>query len=138
MEYINKILNNDLFKILLLLLVMDIIFGILKSIRKRKLSSTIGIDGIIRKMGMIISLIFFMIIDEMLHINLIAFVPEDIRTFLGWEDVGIGSICNLMFIIFELLSIFKNMVACKIPIFKKFQLFLEKILNEFTQEGKHE
>jgi phage-related holin len=52
------------------------------------------------------------------------------------KQIGIGVLFNLLFIVYEIISILKNMVKCKLPIPKKLQSFLEKILNEFTTELK--
>ena len=45
-------------------------------------------------------------------------------------------IFNILYIIFEILSIFKNMYRCKLPLPKKLKVFLEKMLKEFTSEIK--
>lgn len=79
---------------------------------------------------------FFGLIDVILEINLISFIPEDLRTFIKIESIGISSVFNLLFIVFEFLSIFKNMIKCKLPIPKKLQKWLENILNSFTTELK--
>ena len=42
----------------------------------------------------------------------------------------------IIYIIFEFLSVLKNMVLCKMPIPKKLQKFLNKLLKEFTQENE--
>lgn len=130
------ILENKLLKVLVVMLVLDTIFGVLRALRERKINSGIGIDGIIRKVGMIISVIFFMVIDIILEINLISFIPEALRSYIGVETVGVTFLFNLLFIIFEMLSVMKNMVKCKLPIPKKLQTWLEKVLNEFTTELK--
>ena len=87
---------------------------------------------------MMISIIFFALIDFILSINLIAFIPETLRSFIKIESIGIADLFNFLFIVFEILYIFKNMIRCKLPIPKKLQNFLEKILNEFTTELKNE
>lgn len=133
-KIISLISTNKGMNILIIVIVLDVIFGILRSIREHSLNSTIGIDGIIRKIGMIISIIFSLIIDSLLNINLIGFIPESIRSYFG--NVGIADLFNLLYIIFEILSILKNMIKCKMPIPKKIQKFLEKLLKEFTSEIK--
>ena len=57
-KYFNCLLENISFKLLLIFIVFDIIFGILRAIKEKEINSTIGIDGMIRKVGMIISTIF--------------------------------------------------------------------------------
>lgn len=131
--YINLIRNSSL-KLLLILIALDVIFGILRSIREHSSNSCIGIDGIIRKFGMIISILFFIVINDMINLNLIGFIPEDILQYLPIERIGIGELFNIIYICFELLSILKNMYRCKLPIPKKVNDILEKILKEFTTE----
>lgn len=133
---LNLIMNNKLLKVLVIFLVLDLIFGVLRALREKKINSGIGIDGMIRKTGMIISVVFFLLADLVLEINLIAFIPESIRSFINIEQIGSSTLFNLLFIIFELLSILKNMIKCKLPIPKKLQKWLEGILKEFTTELK--
>lgn len=129
-------INNRLLKVLVVMLALDTIFGILRALREKKINSGIGIDGMIRKVGMIISIFFFILVDVILEINLIAFIPETVRSYLHIEEVGVAFLFNLLFIIFEALSVLKNMIRCKLPIPKKLQKWLEKILKEFTTELK--
>lgn len=133
-KIISLISTNKGMNVLIIVIVLDVIFGILRAIREHSLNSTIGIDGIIRKIGMLISIIFSLIIDSLLNINLIGFIPEGARSYFG--NVGIADLFNLLYIIFEILSILKNMIKCKMPIPKKLQKFLEKLLKEFTSEIK--
>lgn len=136
MRFFNLILESDFLKVLCVCIVLDTIFGILRAIRERKVNSNIGIDGSIRKVGMIVSILFFMLIDLILELNLIGFIPEEARELIKVDKVGIADLFNLLFIVFEILSIFKNMIKCKLPIPKKLQKFLENILNKFTTELK--
>lgn len=131
--YINLIKTSSI-KLLIILIALDVIFGILRSIRERVSNSCIGIDGIIRKFGMIISIIFFIIINDMINLNLIGFIPKDVLTYFPIDRVGIGELFNIIYICFEFLSILKNMYRCKLPIPKKLNDVLEKILKEFTTE----
>lgn len=135
-KYIELISNNKGIKVLIIFITLDVIFGVLRALKERKLNSTIGIDGIIRKVGMMISILFSIIIDEMLNIDLVSFIPETLKTNLSIGKIGIANLFSTLYVIFEVLSILKNMIKCKIPIPKKLQKFLEKILKEFTSEIK--
>ena len=136
MEFLNNLINNDSVKILIIVIVLDTIFGILRAIKEKEINSTIGIYGILRKTGMLITIFFLSMIDYIVKINLIGFIPEEIRTLLNLKDVGISNLFNILYIIFEIISIFKNMILCKLPIPKKLQNYLEKIMKEFTTEIK--
>ena len=132
--FLNSLATSNSIKILLIVIILDTIFGILRAIREKKVNSAIGIDGIIRKGGMILSVFFFKLIDFILNINLIAFLPESAKNFLNVDSIGITFLFIILFIIFEFLSVLKNMIKCKMPIPKKLQSFLEKMLKEFTTE----
>ena len=136
MDNFLSLLNNDGMKVLIVVIVLDLILGILRAIREKSINSCIGIDGMIRKVGMLIVIVFLTIIDAIIHLDLIGFIPETIRETLKLGKVGISCLFNILFIIFEILSIFKNMILCKLPIPKKLQVYLENIMKEFTGEIK--
>lgn len=136
MNYVYNLMNCDGFRVLIIVIVLDIIFGILRAIREHSLNSCIGIDGMIRKFGMLVTIFFMYLIDSIVQINFIGFIPEEIRQAIKIENIGISELFNMLFIVFEILSIFKNMVLCKMPIPIKLQEFLEEVLKEFTGEIK--
>ena len=133
-EYFRELAQNSCFKLLIIFVVFDTTFGILRAIRERKINSCIGIDGMIRKSGMILSSLFLYIIDRLIDINFLGFIPDSFLNLVGIESVGIGELFGILFIIFESLSVLKNMYKCKMPIPKKLNDLLEKILTEFTKE----
>lgn len=135
-EYYGIMVHNKGVQLLSIFIVLDVIFGVLRAIRERKLNSTIGIDGIIRKVGMIITISVSILVDMIVRVDLIAFIPENVKDVLGLSKIGVSVIFNILYIIFEILSIFKNMYRCKLPLPKKLKVFLEKMLKEFTSEIK--
>ena len=135
-KYIALIGNNKGMQLLVIFIVLDCIFGVLRALRERGINSTIGIDGIIRKVGMLISIVACIIIDIMVNIDLIGFLPSELKEYLHIGKCGINVIFTTLYCVFEILSILKNMIKCKLPIPKKIQGFLEKILKEFTSEIK--
>lgn len=137
-QFFNELLNSKSTKILIIVIALDTIFGILRALKEKELNSCIGIDGLIRKTGMLITIFFLSMIDCIVDLNLIGFIPADLRSMLNLKDVGINNLFNLLFICFETLSIFKNMILCKLPIPKKLQTYLENIMKEFTTEIKKE
>ena len=130
----DDLFNNKLIQVLVIFIVLDVIFGILGSIKQKKTNSTIGIDGIIRKIGMLFSIAGCVILDKIVEIDLVFFLPETIKTYFG--SVGIASLFAIIYCLFETLSIFKNMMRCKIPLPKKLKKYIEKLLEEFTNEVK--
>lgn len=135
-EFFQNLINQQGVQILIIVIALDVIFGVLRAIKEKSLNSTIGIDGIIRKVGMLICIVFLSLIDLIASVNFIFFLPEDVKQFLHIEQIGLTDLFNVLFIVFEALSILKNMILCKLPIPKKFQEFLEKIMKEFTGEIK--
>lgn len=134
MNFFKHLINKQAFKVLLIIIVLDCIFGILRAIKQRKLNSNIGIDGLIRKSGMILSIIFLYAIDFIMKLDFIFFIPSSFKQVWNINNVGIGGLFSLLFICFEFLSVFKNMTICRLPIPKKLQNYFEKILKEFTEE----
>lgn len=129
-----ELINNKLIQILVIFIVLDVIFGILGSIKQHKTNSTIGIDGIIRKIGMIFSIAGCVMVDYIVKIDLVFFLPEGLKSYIG--SIGIASLFAIIYCLFETLSIFKNMMRCKIPLPNKLKKYIEKLLSEFTNEVK--
>ena len=128
------LINNKLIQCLVIFIVLDVIFGILGSIRQHKTNSTIGIDGIIRKIGMLFSIVGCIVLDQIVEIDLVFFLPEQIKEYVG--SIGIASLFSIIYCLFETLSIFKNMIRCKIPLPTRLKKYIEKLLKEFTNEVK--
>lgn len=138
MQFFNILYESKELKVLLICVLLDTIFGVLRAIKQKKLNSNIGIDGLIRKFGMTISVVFFMLIDYIVKLNLIGFIPEDVRRTVGVEAVGISGLFLYLFILYEALSILKNMILCKIPIPKKLQNVLKELFQKYTNELEKE
>jgi phage-related holin len=85
---------------------------------------------------MLISSIFLYLVDIILGINFISFLPEEFLSLISIKHMGIGSLFGVLFVIFEFLSVLKNMYLCGIPIPASFKKFLEKLLTEMTKEIK--
>lgn len=134
MEFLQNLLGSNIIKILCIVIVLDTIFGILRAIKEKKINSAIGIDGIIRKVGMLFAIFFLSLIDYLIDIDLIAFIPNEIKNLINIEKIGISDLFNVLFIVFEFLSVLKNMILCKLPIPKKLQIVLENAMKNFTGE----
>lgn len=137
MEIIIGMYQNAAHSVLLQLVVIavicDTVFGVLRAIREKKFNSNFGIDGAIRKIGMILSLVFMVIADAVIEINLIGFVPEEVRSFLGIEAIGVAEFFALLYIAYEVISIIKNMALCGLPvksIWVKARIWLGKYTDE--------
>lgn len=135
-DILNLFYNNKNIQLLVIFITVDVIFGVLRAIKEKSINSTIGIDGIIRKVGMIISIIVCIILDKIINIDLIGFIPSELKNYLSLDKIGIATLFNMLYVIFEILSIFKNMIKCNLPLPNKLKVILEKLLKEFTSEIK--
>lgn len=136
---INQILqvlkNNVCLKIVVAMIVFDTILGVLRAIKERKLNSNFGINGAIRKIAMLTSVAMLAVLDMLLNINAVAFVPEEILGVIGIRKVGLCEFFSILFTLYEAISIMKNMVLCDLPVSKKLQKKAQKFLDEMTDEN---
>ena len=57
-EFLETLIQNNVFRIIIVMIIFDTIFGILRAIKERKINSCVGIDGMIRKARNVIFPIF--------------------------------------------------------------------------------
>ena len=133
-EIIILLSNNMMFKALLIWVSLDSILGALRSIKEHKFNSCVGIDGAIRKAAMLFSVCLLMSIDVIMHINMLSFVPEKYIQLLGIEKLGICEFFCLLFILYEAVSILKNMTLCGLPVPTRIKDFIQKFLEDMTEE----
>lgn len=135
---INQILQllscNICLKIVALMIVLDSTLGGLRALKERKLNSNFGINGAIRKIAMLTCVTMLVVLDRLLHINVVAYVPEQILNTIGISKVGLAEFFSILFVFYEAVSIMKNMVLCELPVPKKFQNAVQKFLAEMTEE----
>lgn len=113
-------------------IVLDIILGILRAIKDRKLNSTFGINGIIRKTAMLVCIAVLAFIDTLFSLNLLFLLPKEMLSVT--PKVGISDFFTLLFIAFEGISVLKNMALCDLPIPKKLRNLIEDFLKNMTDE----
>ena len=87
-EIVNLFTHNRIIQLVVAAVIFDTIFGVIRAVRERKFNSCFGIDGAIRKISMIVSLCGLLIVDYLVKVNLIGFVPEQIRTLIGVTTIG--------------------------------------------------
>lgn len=135
-EYIINTIDRPTLKILLIVTALDVLFGILRAAKEKEWNSTIGINGLIRKTGMISAALIIGLIDEVAGVNFIGFLPQEILNYAPIDSIGIAAFFSILYIIFEALSVLKNMYKCGIPIPKKLEGLLKRLLKDFTSEIK--
>lgn len=135
---INQMNNNIVIKVLIVVLIFDIFLGSLRAIKEKQWNSTVGINGILRKVGMLGSILFLFLVDIILNLDFVAFVPKEVLGYVGITTVGSCELFGIMFILYEITSILKNMILCDIPaprwLKKKIDVFLKTMTTEL--EGK--
>lgn len=132
-ELFNAAVHDRILLLVCLAVVFDTTFGVIRAIKERCFNSCVGIDGAIRKVSMLVSLVFLVVIDALVNINLIGFVPEEARAVLGIEMVGIAQFFALLYLAYEIVSIFKNMVLCGLPV-KRLWQYVRGFLGKYTDE----
>lgn len=132
-EIINAAAANPMLQLVVLAIVFDTIFGVIRAIKEHKFNSCVGIDGAIRKISMVISLVFLLIADQIIAVNLIAFVPETVRGYIGLDAVGLTEFFSLLYIAYEIVSILKNMTLCGLPV-RIIWDKLKSLLGKYTAE----
>ena len=132
--FIDLIASNSLIKLLLLAILLDTILGTGRAIKEHKFNSCIGIDGAIRKVMMLVSAAVLMMADLIININLTAFLPEDALNVIGLQKVGMCELFCVLFIVYECVSILKNMLLCGLPVPAKIRELLTVFLDNMTAE----
>lgn len=129
----------------IIVILFDLFLGIMRAFKEKKTNSTIGIDGMIRKVSMLACLLFLVALDFLIKLDLIGWLPSqmlDIFKTVGISSVGISDVFALLFIVFELLSILKNWALIGLPMFKgvneKLTDFLETFTDELPSTNKNE
>lgn len=132
------LVKNKVIQVMVVFIVLDVIFGILRSIKQHETNSTIGIDGIIRKVAMMFAIASCLVLDYIVEIDLIGFIPQEIKNYISLGRIGTADLFAMLYCVFEILSIFKNMIKLGVPLPLKLKRFLEKLLKDFTSEIKED
>ena len=126
--------SNSFFKIFLICIVLDTVLGVLRAIKYGEFNSAFGIDGAIRKVAMSICIVALMCIDVIMSINAAFMIPDAYLKFLGISKLGLSEFFSLLFILYELVSILKNMTLLELPVPKRIQAYVTKALEDITDE----
>ena len=133
-QLITTIADCSIARLLIICIVMDVVLGVLRSIKYGKVNSSTGIDGIIRKSSMFIVVVCTNAVDLIFNFNLAQFIPTEVVKYLGLTTVGVAEVFALIFILCEAISILKNMLLCGLPLPKGLVLKLYSMLDKWTDE----
>lgn len=125
--------GSPIIKLVILAVVMDTCFGCIRAVKEHEFNSCFGIDGAIRKVSMLASISFLLLLDQIVHLNLIGFIPEAIQSYLPVSSIGVAEFFGLLYIAYELVSILKNMTLCGLPV-KRLWETMKKFLKQYTDE----
>lgn len=126
--------SNSFIKIMAIAICLDTILGVLRAVKEHKFNSSVGIDGAIRKVAMLLSAGALMTTDVIIHLNLLFMIPEEYIKYLGITKLGLCEFFCLLFILYESVSILKNMALCGLPIPARIRSWLTKFLDDMTAE----
>lgn len=126
--------NNVFIELLMLTICADTLLGVLRAIKFHQFNSSVGIDGAIRKVAMIVCVGILMLADLLIHVNLLAFIPEEYIQYMGIQKLGMCEFFCLLFTACEALSVLKNMVLCDLSVPKKVEKWLREFLANMTSE----
>ncbi len=133
---------SPIVKIVALAIMGDTVFGVLRSLKEHGFNSSFGIDGGIRKVGMIVAMIMLYVADLVIHINLAGFLPKEWLEAISLTKVGMTEFFGILFIAYEIISILKNMILIGLPIpaklKDKIENFLYTMTDEMPSEGREE
>lgn len=118
-RFFEALMGNIFVRLLIITVCADMVFGSLRAAKYRAWNSAVGIDGAIRKAGMLASVLLFTAMDMLLHVDILSWVPTDVRNVMdtmGVVKMGITELFALLFILYEATSVLKNMLLCGIPI----------------------
>ena len=139
------LVNNIFVDLLFVAVCADMIFGTLRAAKYRCWNSAVGIDGAIRKAGMVASVLLFTLMDMLLRVDLLSWLPADIRNVMdtmGVVKMGITELFCLLFILYEATSVLKNMLLCGLPvpagIREKLAVWLDNMTDETQVDMEYE
>ena len=118
-RFFAALMGNVFIQLLLIAVCADMVFGSLRAAKYRKWNSAVGIDGAIRKAGMLACVLLFTAIDMMMHVDVLGWIPVDTRNVLdtcGVVKMGVTELFALLFILYEATSVLKNMLLCGLPV----------------------
>ena len=134
--FLKELMDNLWLQAAALWIVFDTIMGCCRAATQHEFNSSFGINGGIRKAGMLISLVFLMSFDVLSGFNIIKFIPEGYREIWGSPKIGTGEFFAALYFAYESISILKNMYIMGIPMPAWMKTKLETFLKEMTGELK--
>ena len=123
--------------LIVFLMICDLVSGVFKAIvNKRGINSTVGTNGLIRKAGVLLALLVFIVVDSLVELNLISLIPSEILDLfeLSEAHIGLSYVMLCFFGLFELVSLFENLGEVGVPL----PMFITNLIERLkvTLEGE--
>ena len=128
--------NSPVVQLVVIAVVLDTVFGCIRAAKDRQFNSCFGINGAIRKIGMVVSILALILVDQIVSFNLIGFLPEAARAYLG-DRIGLTEFFGVLYIAYETVSI----LLCGLPVkalWKAVKTFLGRYTDELPDEDEIE
>ena len=119
------------------LMICDILSGVFKAIaQKRGINSTVGTNGLIRKAGVLLALLVFIVMDSLIEFNFVTIIPSEILSVFKLEEahIGLSHVMLGFFGLFELVSLFENLGEVGVPLPQFIMKSIERL--KITLEGE--
>ena len=119
------------------LMICDILSGIFKDIaQKRGINSTIGTNGLIRKAGVLLALLVFIVVDSLVELNFVSLIPSEVLDVFKLQQtcIGLSHVMLGFFGLFELVSLFENLGEVGVPLPNFIMKSVERL--KVTLEGE--
>ena len=119
------------------LMICDILSGIFKAIaQKWGINSTIGTNGLIRKAGVLLALLVFIVVDSLVELNFVSLIPSEVLDVFKLQQtcIGLSHVMLGFFGLFELVSLFENLGEVGVPLPNFIMKSVERL--KVTLEGE--
>lgn len=119
------------------LMICDILSGIFKAVaQKRGINSTVGTNGLIRKAGVLLALLVFIVMDSLIELNFVSLIPNEVLEVLNLQqsNIGLSHVMLGFFGLFELVSLFENLGEVGVPLPNFIMKSVERL--KVTLEGE--
>lgn len=117
--YLNALIVPVL--VLLIFMVLDYATGMVKAWQARELSSKVGVDGIVKKVGYMVLVVVAMGVDYLIFSGLTA------AEIVAPCDLWFGMLVTIWLIINEMISILENLSKIGVPVPKFLITIIEKL-----------
>ena len=90
---------------------------------------------------MLVCLLALVTVDHIVAVNLIGFIPQEVRAVMAVDKIGTMEFFAILFVAYEIISILKNMYLCGLPVKKIWQTvkaFLQKYTDELPTDEEAE